>query len=205
MIELLKELWQFYTVGMYEHGVLIQLIMVILSLVIIYIALILIVWIISIPIRIITFPFRRAAKKRLEEEQAAIQQALEEEIAEFEKGNLELSVEEFFELREKSTGKYAVKEYAENFDCTGIYLLHNKNNGQYYVWQSENVLKRVNQHFTGGGNADVYADYKHGNTWTVRIIPLWNSGFKRLNALEKYGIELYDAYRNGYNKTRGNA
>jgi hypothetical protein len=36
------------------------------------------------------------------------------------------------------------------------------------------------------------------------MISLEKSGFNSLNDLERYTIEIYNAYEKGYNKTRGN-
>ena len=86
----------------------------------------------------------------------------------------------------------------------GVYVIYNATRGMYYVGQAKRLYFRVNQHFTGHGNGDVYADYKYGDIFTIKIIALANSGFSTLNELEKEAITYYDAYRRGYNKTRGN-
>ena len=65
-------------------------------------------------------------------------------------------------------------------------------------------MNRVNAHFTGHGNGDVYADWKYGDEFTIRIIRLEDSGYSSLNALERDTIASYSAYYKGYNKTRGN-
>lgn len=74
----------------------------------------------------------------------------------------------------------------------------------YYVGQGKKVFQRVNSHFTGHGNGDVYADYKYGDKFTIKMIALDNSGFTTLNKLERNTIATYNAYSKGYNKTRGN-
>ena len=51
---------------------------------------------------------------------------------------------------------------------------------------------------------DIYADYKYGDEFTIRLIALKGSGFKTLNELERNAIAAYRAYDKGYNKTRGN-
>ena len=91
---------------------------------------------------------------------------------------------------------------AHNFP--GIYILHNHTQNIYYVGQGQRVLDRVNMHFTGKGNGDVYADYKYGEKFTIKILAIKGSGFDTLNELERHAIDLYDAYENGYNKQRGN-
>lgn len=82
--------------------------------------------------------------------------------------------------------------------------MKNLEHGSYYVGQSINVMDRVNSHFTGSGNGDVYADYKYGTPFDVTIVPLEGSGYNTLNSLEKAYINHYDASRKGYNRNSGN-
>lgn len=89
-------------------------------------------------------------------------------------------------------------------DFAGVYILCNGRKHKYYVGQSVHVYHRLRQHFTGRGNPDVYADYMRGRPFTIQVIPLEGSGFKTLNELERKAISTYDAYKHGYNKTRGN-
>ncbi len=96
------------------------------------------------------------------------------------------------------------KKYTQNGEVVGVYVLHNKTKGLVYVGQAKRIYFRVNQHLTGHGNGDVYADYKYGDEFTVRLIKLSDSGYDDIDKLEKDMIRKYDAYNNGYNKTRGN-
>ena len=90
-------------------------------------------------------------------------------------------------------------------DVTGVYVLFNRNaRNKPYVGQGVRVANRVFNHFTGCGNGDVYADYKYGSQFAVKVIPLVDSGCLTLDELESLLIEYYDAYNRGYNKTRGN-
>lgn len=89
-------------------------------------------------------------------------------------------------------------------DFKGIYILFNENKNMYYVGQSINVLKRINNHLTGKGNGDVYADYKYGDSFKIKTLPLYKSGFETLNSLEKSAIYTYSAFSKGYNKNKGN-
>lgn len=90
------------------------------------------------------------------------------------------------------------------YQYSGVYILKNNTKQKYYVGQAKNLSTRVNQHFTGHGNGDVYADYKMGDKFTIRMIALYGSGYKSLNQLERYAIDTYACYSKGYNKTRGN-
>ena len=86
----------------------------------------------------------------------------------------EMSPEEFFRMRNFSLD--GRKSYAKTLNFAGVYILYNKTKHLYYVGQSKQVLDRVNAHFTGHGNGDVYADYKCGNTFSIRTIKLEGSG-----------------------------
>ncbi|MGX9930132.1 GIY-YIG nuclease family protein [Virgibacillus salarius] len=95
--------------------------------------------------------------------------------------------------------------YMNNYNFAGVYILHNKSKDLYNVGQGKQVLNRVKSHFTGKGNGDVYADYKYGDNLTIKMIAFKNSGFNTLNELERHTITTYNAYNNGYNRTRGNS
>ena len=116
-------------------------------------------------------------------------------------GAIEITPEEFMEVRRAGiVGKNAIYT-----DFEGVYILHNRTKDQYYIGQGKSVFSRVNKHFTGSGNGDVYADYKYGDDFSIKLIELEGSGFSSLNELERVMIERYDAFGKGYNKTRGNA
>lgn len=115
---------------------------------------------------------------------------------------IEMTPEEFFWVR-----NYKVengKNLASTYEFEGVYILYNETKNMYYVGQGQKVMFRINQHFTGHGNGDIYADYKYGDSFKIRAIRLRKSGFATLNSLEKHTIETYEAFSQGYNKTRGN-
>ena len=89
-------------------------------------------------------------------------------------------------------------------DSVGVYILYNESQEIYYVGQATRLIFRINQHFTGHGNGDVYADYKYGDQFKIRAIRLVDSGYSDLDKLERDLIEKYEAYQLGYNKTKGN-
>ncbi|PEK39208.1 hypothetical protein CN586_29070 [Bacillus toyonensis] len=132
------------------------------------------------------------------------QKKIREQIFGLANNTLELTTKEFLEMRNKSFGGKGRALYSNNYNFAGVYILHNKSKDLYYVGQGKKVLNRVNNHFTGKGNGDVYADYKYGDYWTIKMIALEKSGFNTLNELERHAIETYNSYKRGYNKTRGN-
>ena len=51
---------------------------------------------------------------------------------------------------------------------------------------------------------DIYADYKYGDEFTIRLIPLKDSGFKTLNELEQDFTLLYKRLDLGTQHKLGN-
>ena len=129
---------------------------------------------------------------------------IREQITALANNTLEMAPQEFMEMRRKSFGGRGHPSYALTKNFAGVYILFNKTKNLYYVGQGQKVLNRVNAHFTGHGNGDVYADYKYGDIFTIRIIGLENSGYATLNELERNTIMTYNSVAQGYNKTRGN-
>lgn len=117
---------------------------------------------------------------------------------------LEITPQDFFKIRNTRVEGRWKKFISAQYDFTGVYIIHNHTKEMYYVGQGKKVFQRVNNHFTGHGNGDVYADYKYGDEFTIKMIALENSGFNTLNDLERNAIATYNAYAKGYNKTRGN-
>jgi hypothetical protein len=92
----------------------------------------------------------------------------------------------------------------------GCYVIHNTENNKYYVGQSKDVIKRINQHFKGTtpNNVifaeDYYSSKLHDkdNLFSVKIIRLETKD--ELDETERQLIFDYDARKNGYNGTSGN-
>lgn len=114
---------------------------------------------------------------------------------------VEMTPDAFLRMKSYRIGK---RQIATDYDFPGVYVLLNKTKNMYYVGQGQKVMSRVKQHFSGHGNGDVYADWKYGDEFTIRLIKLEGSGFGTLNTLERNTIATYNAFSRGYNKTRGN-
>lgn len=117
---------------------------------------------------------------------------------------VKMTPDEFFTMRQSVMKTYPDPKNRPPFNISGIYVLHNTTKNKYYVGQGKKVIDRVNQHFRGKGNGDIYVDYRNGDRWTIQIIDLKSSPYNNLNELERNAIETYNAYERGYNKTRGN-
>lgn len=109
----------------------------------------------------------------------------------------EITLKTFFELR-----KNYFKLHKPNYiGQKGVYVIYNKTKDMFYVGQSKNLWKRLNDHFTGKGNGDIYADYKYGNKFTIKMILLCKSSYRDINKLEHDTISNY--YGKSYNKNKG--
>ena len=94
------------------------------------------------------------------------------------------SAEEFMSQR---------KALTQQGEITGIFIVHNATKDLYYVGQSAKAIDRAAIQFLGRGNCDVYADYKYGDSFNVRIIPLSESGYESLNELKRAAIQALEA------------
>ena len=90
----------------------------------------------------------------------------------------------------------------------GIYKYQNKENGKIYVGQSINIEKRHKQHlydakynpFSSTG-IDVAIYYEGIDNFTFEVIE--ECPVEQLDDRERYWINYYDSYNNGYNRTSG--
>ena len=117
---------------------------------------------------------------------------------------LELTPDQFLAIRQGQMEQSRKHPELSMKGFAGVYILYNKTKNMYYVGQGKQLFSRVNSHFTGKGNGDVYADYKYGDVFTIKLLPLDGSGCATLNELERKTIKTYNAFASGYNKTRGN-
>lgn len=134
------------------------------------------------------------------EEYAAMIRAVKKAVDQAAHNSRAFTVPEFFQVRNKLK---CAQMLNSKLNFKGVYILHNETKDKYYVGQAQKIFNRVNQHFTGKGNGDIYADYKYGDKFTIRFIKLSESGFRSLDDLEHSAILTYNAYKKGYNKNRG--
>lgn len=85
------------------------------------------------------------------------------------------------------------KALTQQGEITGIFIVHNATKDLYYVGQSEKAIDRAAIQFLGRGNCDMNADYKYGDSFNVRIIPLSGSGYDSLNELKRAAIQALEA------------
>lgn len=94
------------------------------------------------------------------------------------------SAEEFMSRR---------KALIQQGEVTGIFIVHNATKDLYYIGQSAKAIDRAALQFLGRGNFDVYADFKYGDAFNVRIVPLSTSGYESLNELKRTAIKALEA------------
>lgn len=85
------------------------------------------------------------------------------------------------------------KALTQQGEITGIFIVHNASKDLYYVGQSAKAIDRAAIQFLGRGNCDVYADYKYGDSFNVRIVPLSESGYESLNELKRAAMQALEA------------
>ncbi|WP_373581292.1 hypothetical protein [Collinsella aerofaciens] len=98
------------------------------------------------------------------------------------------SAEEFMSQR---------KALTQQGEITGIFIVHNASKDLYYVGHSTKAIDRAAIQFLGRGNCDVYADYKYGDSFSVRIIPLLGSGYESLNEFKRAAIQALETADEG--------
>ena len=98
------------------------------------------------------------------------------------------SAEEFMSQR---------KALTQQGEITGIFIVHNASKDLYYVGHSTKAIDRAAIQFLGRGNCDVYADYKYGDSFSVRIIPLLGSGYESLNEFKRAAIQALETADGG--------
>lgn len=92
---------------------------------------------------------------------------------------------------------------------TGIYKYQNKINDKIYIGQSVNIEKRYQQHLQAAKRKDErsktgidFAIAKYGiNNFIFEIIEECNP--EQLDERERFWIEYFNSYKNGYNRTTG--
>lgn len=84
------------------------------------------------------------------------------------------------------------KALTQQGEIADIFIVHNETKDLYYVGQSAKAIDRAAIQFLGRGNCDVYADYKYGDSFSVRIVPLSESGYESLNELKRAAIQALE-------------
>lgn len=85
-----------------------------------------------------------------------------------------------------------------------IYLMYNKITTKIYIGQTtERIEDRIRKHFSNEHNDELLLDYNRYGREAFEIYQLTECNNDELNEKEKYYIQLYDSFNNGYNLTPG--
>lgn len=82
----------------------------------------------------------------------------------------------------------------KKIDFKGIYILRNNTKSKCYVGNASSVFKKVERHFRGYENQEIYTEWKKGDQFFVNIIKFENSGYDNIDLLERDIKEAYNAY-----------
>lgn len=87
----------------------------------------------------------------------------------------------------------------------GIYKITNKLNGQCYIGQSINIARRWKEHIQASisKNSRLYIAMRKYTIENFTFEIVEECSEEQLNEKEKYWINYYDSYNNGYNMTQG--
>lgn len=86
----------------------------------------------------------------------------------------------------------------------GIYKITNLINGKVYIGQSININRRWRQHREcQTASSPLHSDIKKIGLENFSFEVLEEVEFDKLDERERFYIEFYDSYRNGYNRTKG--
>ena len=87
----------------------------------------------------------------------------------------------------------------------GIYKITDLTNNLIYIGQSNNIQRRKTEHFNSNkydsSKIDIAIQEKGVDNFKFEIIEECSED--KLDEREKYWIEYYDSYTNGYNMTKG--
>ena len=110
----------------------------------------------------------------------------------------EVSAQEFLEMYDARIYNPENQQYDLKFmkgnDFEGVYVLHNQTKDKYFVGRGQKVFKKVERHFNGFGNLELYDDWSCGDAFTVRMIRFQDSGYADLISLEEEMISKYGRY-----------
>lgn len=86
----------------------------------------------------------------------------------------------------------------------GVYIIHNRTKGKYYVGKSRRVIRDLEHHFPSQEtfiptpnaykiNQEIYDGYRNKDAFEIQMIEFGHSRFKSLDELAQAAIEAYDA------------
>lgn len=112
--------------------------------------------------------------------------------------NKNVRIEEFLKMYDLRmydiSNKQSDIKFMKNVDFEGVYILKNNTQNKCYVGKASKVFRKIERHFTGYGNEDIFTEWKSGNKFFVNIIRFENSGYENIDKLEHDIREEYNAF-----------
>ncbi|HAE51762.1 MAG TPA: hypothetical protein DCG30_00720 [Ruminococcus sp.] len=87
----------------------------------------------------------------------------------------------------------------------GVYIVHDLESDKHYIGKAEHIMWRMKDHFFDRkSTSEIDKCIQNGKPFIIYTIPLADSGYSNLYALETAFIAYFNSYHTGYNLTRGN-
>lgn len=110
----------------------------------------------------------------------------------------DVPIEEFLKMYDMRiydiSNKQSDIKFMKNVDFEGVYILRNATQNKCFVGKASKVFKKIERHFTGYGNEEIYSEWRKGNKFFINIIRFENSGYDNINYLERDIKEKYYAF-----------
>lgn len=112
--------------------------------------------------------------------------------------NKDVPIEDFLKMYDMRmydiSNKQSDIKFMKNVDFEGVYILRNSTQNKCFVGRASKVFKKIERHFTGYGNEEIYSEWRKGNKFYINIIRFENSGYDNINYLERDVKEKYNAF-----------
>lgn len=112
--------------------------------------------------------------------------------------NEEMEIEEFLEMYDTRIHDFDSKrndiKILKQVDFEGVYIINNSTKDIFFVGKSEKVLRKVDRHFRGHENEDIYTDYQNGDIFKIRIIDFEKYSYDNIDELVKVMTDKYGIY-----------
>ena len=76
-------------------------------------------------------------------------------------------------------------KFMKELDFQGLYVIKNLTNKRYYIGRGDKVFRKVDRHFRGYGNQEVFVDYSKKDEFVVSFIKFDDSEYDNMDEFEK--------------------
>lgn len=124
----------------------------------------------------------------------------------------EIDIDDFLALYDQRIYDIRSKQedikYMKSLDFKGVYCIKNNSKQKYYIGMGDKVFRKVERHFKGYGNQDIFSGYNKKNQFSVMFFRFEGSGYdslteyenciKKEKANELVGYQYYFPSKNNY-------